>query len=135
MSFEPSQMSRREPGLHVMAEWTLDGEGPQRLVIEAPRVTRETLRRAARHLGDMSDEYAGGTLAVGAWQVMVMRYTEDQLQALPSGGDAYHRGLLDIRDDLAARGIEEADKLLAGAMRVPVETLEACLRVARQRLQ
>ncbi|MBM2621063.1 hypothetical protein JIG36_36740 [Actinoplanes sp. LDG1-06] len=131
---DTTQLERHEPGLRVFAEWTRSDEGPQRLVIEAPKVTRDTLRRAARHLGDMSNEFAG-TLAVGARQVMVMRYTEDQFASLPSGGNAYHRGLLDIRDDLAARGIEDPEKLMALAMRVPLETLQACLEIARKRLQ
>lgn len=65
---------------------------------------------------------------------MVAQYTEDRLAALPSGGDAFHRGLLDLHDDLAGRERVDPDRTLAAAMRVPVETLRACLRVARQRL-
>ncbi|WP_250034321.1 hypothetical protein [Paractinoplanes maris] len=128
-----TQLERQEPGLHVLAEWTADEDEPQRLVIAARRVNRDSLRRAARHLGDMTNEH-GGTATVGARPVMVRRYAEDQLALLPEDGNAYHRGLLDIRDDLAARGVQDTDRVLAGAMRVPVETLRACLRVAEQRL-
>ncbi|MCO8271797.1 hypothetical protein M1L60_14460 [Actinoplanes sp. TRM 88003] len=133
MSGETNQLERHEPGLRVFAEWTRSSEGPQRLVIEAPVVNDAALRRSARHLADMSAEHFG-LPAVGARQVMVRRYTEDQLASLPDGGVAYHRGLLDIRDDLGARGIENTDQVLASAMRVPVETLRACLRVAEQQL-
>ncbi|MBU2668288.1 hypothetical protein KOI35_32730 [Actinoplanes bogorensis] len=131
---ETTQLERHEPGLHVFAEFSGDEDAPKRLVVEAPRVTRETLRRVARHLGDMAVEYAGPVLAVGARQVMIARYTEDQVATLPADGTAFHRGLLDIRDDLAARGVDNSEQVLARAMRVPEETLVACLRVARERL-
>ncbi len=135
-------LERRSPDLHVVGEWD-DSEseiypvGPRRLVIEltgpAPAgITAETLRHAARYLGDMTDEF-NEVLHVGGHQIMARRYTEDLLAELPRDGDAYHRGLLAIRDDLVERGEASPDHVLSSAMRVPLETLHACLEVARKR--
>jgi hypothetical protein len=91
------------------------------------------MRRAERHLDDMTAEF-NEMPAVGGYQVMVRRYIEDRLAALPADGPGYRRGLLDILDDVTGRGHAEPEKVLAAAMRVPAETLDASLQVARQRL-
>ena len=80
-----------------------------------------------------SDEF-DETPAVGARAVMVRRYLEDRLAALPPAGAGYHHGLLGILDDLTGRGHANPEQALAAAMRVPEETLQAALQVARQRL-
>ncbi|MEV4344998.1 hypothetical protein AB0J83_11025 [Actinoplanes sp. NPDC049596] len=130
------RLERRDLDLYVVAEWE-DGQeaaGPRRLAIEvADGITSGTMRRATHHLGDMTDEY-NRTPTVGAYATMVSRYVEDRVAALPDDGDDYHRGLLDIHADLVGRGYDEPEKALARAMRVPQETVRACLQVARQQL-
>ncbi|BCY13188.1 hypothetical protein [Actinoplanes sp. L3-i22] len=136
-------LERRSADLHVVGEWdSSESEiypaGPRRLVIELTGpvpagITSETLRRANRHLGDMTDEF-NEVLHVGGHRIMVRQYAENRLAELPPDGDAYHRGLLAIRDDLAERGETSPDHVLSSAMRVPLETLQACLKVARERL-
>lgn len=136
-------LERRSADLHVVAEWD-DSEseiypvGPRRVVVElagpAPAgITSEMLRRADRYLGDMTDEF-NEVLHVGGHRIMARQYAEDRLAELPGDGDAYHRGLLAIHDDLAGRGETSPDYVLSSAMRVPLETLHACLEVARERL-
>jgi hypothetical protein len=136
-------LERRSADLHVVAEWANPGSGtdpvgPRRLVIEltgpAPAgITSATLRQAARHLDDMTDELHRMP-SVGGHRSMVRRYTQDRLAELPPDGDAYHRGLLALHDDLVGRGETNPEGILSDAMRVPGETVRACLEVARRRL-
>ncbi|WP_127553983.1 hypothetical protein [Actinoplanes sp. OR16] len=136
-------LERRSGDLHVVVEWDSSESGiypagPRRLVIELTRpvpagITAETMRRAVRHLGDMTDEF-NEVLTVGGHATMVRQYVEERLATLPPDGDAYHRGLLAIVDDLVSRGESSPENVLANAMRVPLETMNACLKVARQRL-
>ncbi|MFI1996070.1 hypothetical protein [Actinoplanes sp. NPDC020271] len=136
-------LERRSADLHVVAEWD-DSEsevypvGPRRLVVELTRpvpagITSTILRQADRYLGDMSAEF-NEVLSVGGFRTMVRQYAESRLAELPADGDAYHRGLLALRDELVQRGETSPDHVLSSAMRVPLETLQACLEVARKRL-
>jgi hypothetical protein len=129
------RLERRDLDLYVVAEWVKGQKaaGPRRLAIEVTGgITSEVMRRATRHLADMTDEH-NKTPAVGAYASMVRRYVEDRVAALPADGADYHRGLLDIHADLVGRGLDEPEKALADAMRVPEETVRACLQVARDR--
>ena len=137
-----TRLEPRERALYVVAEWegaedSTHPAGPRRLAIEvatevADGITSDVIRRVDRHLADMTAEF-NEIPAVGGHAVMVRRYVEDRLAELPADDD-YHCGLLTIHADLLARGHEEPEKALAQAMRVPEETAQACLRVARQRL-
>jgi hypothetical protein len=123
------RLERRDADLYVAAEWDGDTEGteivgPQRVVIEAADVTATVLRHADRRINDMTGEF-NKMLYVGGYRLMVRHYVQDQLAELPTSGDAYHQGLLDLLDDVATRteGRLDARQVLADAMRVP----EACL--------
>ncbi|MEU8242251.1 hypothetical protein AB0C07_28705 [Actinoplanes missouriensis] len=134
-------LERRSADLHVVAEWSSASAevypvGPRRLVIELSRpvpegITSDTLRQVGRHLDDMVGEF-NEVLAVGGHRTMVRRYTEDRLASLPPDGDAFHRGLLDIHEDLDRRGEASPTRVMAEAMRIPEETMRACLRIARR---
>ncbi|MGI5240008.1 hypothetical protein [Dactylosporangium sp. CA-139066] len=146
------ELERREPGLQVVARWEggdlVDAPppGPREVLIritddaapEARRrgVTSGVMRRAERHLADLTAEY-NAVPAVGAYQVMIRQYLQRRLAELPadprSGGDAYYRGLLDLYEDIVGRGHPEPVNALAVAMGVPKETVKTRLRVARQR--
>ncbi|WP_328459444.1 hypothetical protein OHA21_27125 [Actinoplanes sp. NBC_00393] len=135
---DTTTLERRDADLRVIAEFSnADTDvypvGPQRLVIETTEkgIDSAILRRADRRLGEMVAEF-NEILGVGGFRSMVVQYTEDRLAALPSDGDAFHRGLLDLYDDLAGRERVDPDRTLAAALRVPEETLRACLQVARQ---
>lgn len=126
-------LEHREPDLTVIAEWDdadADG-GPDRVVIEAPDIGPGTLRRAGRRLHLMTAEFLQMPM-VGAYRTMVRQYAEDQLAELTT--ERFHRGLLEIYDRIDNDGRVEAVPTLAAAMRVPEETMRACLRVARQRV-
>ncbi|GAB2594318.1 hypothetical protein Aab01nite_82820 [Paractinoplanes abujensis] len=137
------RLERRDLDLYIVAEWErdegqADQTGPRRLAVEVAAdsphgITAGVMRRAARHLGEMTDEFNAAPV-VGAYETMVRRYVEDRVAALPDDGDDYHRGLLGIHADLVERGYEAPEKALARAMRVPQKTVHACLLVARQRL-
>ncbi|MEU4244466.1 hypothetical protein [Actinoplanes sp. NPDC026619] len=136
-----TRLERREPTLYVVAEWegaedSTHLAGPRRVAVEvaadiAGGITSSVMRRADRHLADMAAEF-NEIPAVGGHAVMVRRYLEDRLAALPADADGYHRGLLDIRDDLVSRGQAAPEEALAAAMGVPDETMRACLQVAQQ---
>jgi hypothetical protein len=131
------RLERRNTDLHVTAAWVGSGgtemNGPQRVVIEAGEVTAETLRLTARHVSDMTAEFHEMP-AVGGYRTMVRRYVEDRLAELPGSGDAFHRSLLDLYTDVTERSDGRVGVLsvFADAMRVPVETMQACLQVARR---
>ncbi|GIF48218.1 hypothetical protein DFJ67_3495 [Asanoa ferruginea] len=136
-------LERSDADLQVVAEFS-DAEtdtypvGPQRLMIELAchdpaGIGTEILRRADRRLSDMVGEF-NEILAVGGHHRMVVQYVEARLATLPADGDAFHRGLLDLHDDLALREQADPALLLSAAMRMPEETARACLQVARQRL-
>jgi hypothetical protein len=132
-------LERSDADLRVVAEFS-DADtdvypvGPQRLAIELTGnhpagIDAAILRRTGRRLDEMIGEF-NEILGVGASRGMVVQYAEERLAALPSDGDAFHRGLLDLHDDLAERGEQDPVRLLATAMRMPGETVQACLQVA-----
>ncbi|MFC7276768.1 hypothetical protein ACFQS1_22480 [Paractinoplanes rhizophilus] len=129
------RLERREPALYVVAEWE-GSPGPRRLAIEvaaeeADGITASVMRRVDRLLADMTAEF-NEIPAVGGHAVMVRHYVEDRLAGLPSDDAGYHRGLLDIHDELVDRGHTAPEKAIADAMRIPEEAMRACLQVARQ---
>jgi hypothetical protein len=136
-------LERRTVDLHVVAEWDSSESpaypvGPRRLVVELTRpvpagITSKSMRQVARHLDDMVAEF-NEILSVGGHATMVRQYVEERLASLPPDGDAYHRGLLVIHDELVGHGAASPESVLAAAMRVPVETMHACLQVARRSL-
>ncbi|MGN9778050.1 hypothetical protein ACTMS0_20140 [Micromonospora sp. H33] len=70
---------------------------------------------------------------VGAYQIVTRRYVERRIAELPAGPeaeDARLRGLLDIFDDLTAKGHPEPLTLLAAVLGIPVDTLVTHLRSA-----
>ena len=69
-------------------------------------------------------------LATGAYRVMVRHYIEGRLAVLPADGEEHYLGLVDILNDLIARGEAEPEKSIAIAMGVPEETVRARLRQA-----
>ncbi|MEW2385654.1 hypothetical protein AB0873_26680 [Micromonospora sp. NPDC047707] len=72
-------------------------------------------------------------LGVGAYQIMTRRYVERRIAELPAGPgetEARLRGLLDIFDDITAKGHPEPLKLLATVLGIPVDTLVTHLRAA-----
>ncbi|BAL91249.1 hypothetical protein AMIS_60290 [Actinoplanes missouriensis 431] len=79
----------------------------------------------------MTNEF-NEVLSVGGHATMVRRYTEKRLARLPRDRQGYHRGLLDLHDDLTRRGEESPTRVMAAAHGMPEETMRACLRVARQ---
>ncbi|HWS33464.1 MAG TPA: hypothetical protein VN408_12050 [Actinoplanes sp.] len=126
-----ARRERTEAGLSVVAEWDdPEIEGPQRVTIAGEEVTPRVLRQVGRLLDDMTAEFHQMP-ATGAFPVMVRRYAEDRLAELPAG--EFHRGLLALHDKIDSDGRTEAVSMLAAAMRMPEETVRACLRVARQR--
>jgi hypothetical protein len=130
-----TRLERHEPDLHVIAEWSDpdSDHGPDRLVVEAPGISAATMRRVSRKLVHMTAEFRE-ELTVGGFRTMVRQYAENRLAELPEDGDGFHRGLLEIHDRIDKDGRVEAVPTLAAAMRVPEETMRACLRVARQRV-
>ncbi|GIF08913.1 hypothetical protein Asi03nite_64510 [Actinoplanes siamensis] len=96
-------------------------------------MTAETLRRVGRHVSDMTAEFHEMPM-VGGYRTMVRRYVEDRLAEMPDSGDAFHRSLLGLYNDVTERsgGRVGVLSVLAEAMRVPVETMQACLQVARR---
>ncbi|PZG21805.1 hypothetical protein C1I95_06570 [Micromonospora craterilacus] len=78
------------------------------------------------------DEDAFG---VGAYQLMARRYVQARLAELPhrpEGTDARLRGLLEIYEELNARGHPEPLTLLADVLGIPVEILVGHLRSAKR---
>jgi hypothetical protein len=139
-----TRRERHDAGLRIVAEWdsvhdTTDVAGPQRLAIELTGekeragITLAVLRRAERHISDMTAE-VNEIPAVGGRHAMVRHYLEERLAALATDGKAFHQGLLDLLADLVERHHAEPEKALADAMRMPEETLRACLHVARERV-
>ncbi|WP_430792046.1 hypothetical protein [Actinoplanes sp. G11-F43] len=118
--------------MNVSAEWDDPAsEGPQRVTVTAGEITSRTLRRAGRLVDEMTAEFHEMP-SVGAYRVMVRQYAEDRLAELPA--DGFHRGLLDLYHKIDDDGRVEPVATLAAAMRMPEESVRACLRVARQRV-
>ncbi|MEV0895621.1 hypothetical protein [Actinoplanes sp. NPDC049802] len=131
---ENIRLERRDTELTVIAEWgDAAAEWPRRLVIEAPAISGKTLREVERRLFAMSAELHEMP-SVGGFAVMVRQFAENRLAELPEDGPAFHRGLLEIYEKIDTDGHVDAVRTLAAAMRLPEETMRACLRVARQRL-
>nr|GID84752.1 hypothetical protein Ade03nite_36760 [Actinoplanes derwentensis] len=117
--------------MNVVAEWDdQEIEGPQRVTISGAEISSRTLRQVGRLVDDMAAELHEMPSA-GAFRVMVRQYAEDRLAELPA--DGFHRGLLALHDKIDSDGRAEAVTTLAAAMRIPAESVRACLRVARQR--
>ncbi|MER5454641.1 hypothetical protein ABT008_07655 [Micromonospora sp. NPDC002389] len=76
------------------------------------------------------------TLETGADQIIVRRYVQERLAGLPTRPedvDARLRGLLDLYEELNARGHPEPLTLLASVLGIPVEILVGHLRAAQRR--
>ncbi|GAA4957092.1 hypothetical protein GCM10025331_54100 [Actinoplanes utahensis] len=117
----------------VIAEWAdpdADG-GPDRVVVEAADIGPGTLRVAGQRLALLTAEFLRMPLVDG-FRTMVRQYAENRFAELTA--DRFHQGLLEIYDKIDNDGRVEAVPVMAAAMRVPEETMRACLRVARQRL-
>ena len=74
-------------------------------------------------------------LGVGANQIMARRYVQARLAELPERpeeADARLRGLLEIYEELNARGHPEPLTLLAGVLGIPVDVLVVHLRAAQR---
>ncbi|GAA1635776.1 hypothetical protein [Actinoplanes couchii] len=126
-----SRLERTKAGFTVVAEWDgSDFEGPQRVTVDGAEIGARTMRLVGRLVDDMTAEFHEMPF-VGAFQVMVRQYAEDRLAELPA--DEFHSGLLALHDKIDSSGRVEAVATLAAAMRMPEETVRACLRVARQR--
>ncbi len=74
-------------------------------------------------------------LGVDAYQIMARRAVQARLAALPNrpeDAEVRLRGLLEIYEELNARGHPEPLTLLAGVLGIPVDVLVVHLRAAQR---
>jgi hypothetical protein len=146
-----TETTRDDAGWIVTARWWGEkgepaSDGPREVVIRladnaSPDVRQRgvnsgVMRRLEHHVNDMAAE-VHDMPSVGAYAVMARRYVEDRLAQLPAGpregGDVYYRGLLELFEDVTAKGHPEPVNLLSTVMGIPKDTLKTRLRTARQR--